>query len=89
MTTPNGENLLREMAGAGPLSIRDVVRQVARDEKSLQRHAYALLKAEVIDHVNDGRTLFPYDEIRADFVLRTARFIELFIESWQKAAGKS
>jgi hypothetical protein len=32
----------------------------------------ALLKAGVIDRVDDGRILFPYDEVHVDFVLRAA-----------------
>lgn len=60
------------MTGAGPLSIRAVARQVGPDVKSVHGDVQALLKAGVLDHAEDGRILFPYDEIHVDFVLRAA-----------------
>ena len=60
------------MTGGGPLAIRDVARRVGRDVKSVHGDLQALLKAGVIDRVDDGRVLFPYDEVHVDFVLRAA-----------------
>lgn len=60
------------MTGAGPVAIREVARRVARDVKSVHGDVQALLKAGVVDRVEDGRMLFPYDEVRVDFVLRAA-----------------
>lgn len=70
--TPKRWELLRAMTGAGPLSIREVARRVARDVKSVHGDVQALLKAGALDHAEDGRILFPYDEIHVDFVLRAA-----------------
>jgi predicted transcriptional regulator len=60
------------MTGTGPLSIREVARRVGRDVKSVHGDVQALLKAGVLDHAEDGRILFPYDEIHVDFVLSAA-----------------
>ena len=70
--TPKRWGVLRAMTGGGPLAIRDVARRVGRDVKSVHGDLQALLKAGVIDRVDDGRILFPYDEVHVDFVLRAA-----------------
>ena len=70
--TPKRWELLRAMAGAGPLAIREVARLVGRDVKSVHGDVSALLKAGVIDRTEDGHIEFPYDEIHVDFVLRAA-----------------
>lgn len=64
--------LLRALAGAGPVAIREIARRVSRDVKSVHGDVQALLKAGVIDRTEDGRIVFPYDEIHVDFVLRAA-----------------
>jgi predicted transcriptional regulator len=70
--TPRRWDLLRAMAGAGPLAIRELARRVSRDVKSVHGDVSALLKAGVIDRTDDGHIEFPYDEIHVDFVLRAA-----------------
>ena len=70
--TPKRWELLRAMAGAGPLAIREVARRVRRDVKSVHGDVSALIKAGIIDRTEDGQIEFPYDEIRVDFVLRAA-----------------
>ena len=70
--TPKRWEVVRTMAGAGPLTIREVSRRVKRDVKSVHGDVQALLKAGVIDHAEDGRIVFPYDEIHVDFVVRAA-----------------
>jgi predicted transcriptional regulator len=70
--TPKRWEILRAMTGTGPLSIREVARRVGRDVKSVHGDVQALLKAGVLDHAEDGRILFPYDEIHVDFVLSAA-----------------
>jgi predicted transcriptional regulator len=70
--TPKRWELLRAMTGAGPLAIREIARRVRRDVKSVHGDVQALLKAGVLDHTEDGRILFPYDEIHVDFVLHAA-----------------
>ena len=69
---PKRWQILRAMTGSGPLAIREVARRVARDVKSVHGDVSALLKAGVLDRSEDGRVVFPYDELHVDFVLRAA-----------------
>ncbi len=70
--TPKRWEVLRAMTGAGPIAIREVARRVERDVKSVHTDVQALLRAGVLDRAEDGRIVFPYDEIHVDFVLRAA-----------------
>lgn len=70
--TPKRWEIVRALTGAGPLAIRAVARRVDRDVKSVHGDVHALLKAGVLDRADDGRVVFPYDEIRVDFVVRAA-----------------
>ena len=70
--TPKRWELMRAIAGAGPLAIREIARRTGRDVKSVHGDVSALLKAGVLDRTDDGRIEFPYDEIHVDFVLRAA-----------------
>jgi predicted transcriptional regulator len=70
--TPKRWEIVRAMAGAGPLAIREVARRVERDVKSVHGDVQALLKSGVLDRADDGRIVFPYDEIHVDFVVRAA-----------------
>ena len=69
---PKRWQILQAMTGAGPLAIREVARRVERDVKSVHGDVQALLKAGVIDRAEDGRIVFPYDEVHVDFVLSAA-----------------
>ncbi len=70
--TPKRWDIVRAMTGAGPLAIREVARRVERDVKSVHGDVQSLLKAGVLDRVEDGRIVFPYDEVHVDFVVRAA-----------------
>ena len=70
--TPKRWEILRTMAGAGPLAIREVARRVGRDVKSVHGDVQSLLKAGVLDRTEDGQIAFPYDQIHVDFVVRAA-----------------
>ena len=70
--TPKRLAVLRALTGAGPVAIREIARRVGRDVKSVHGDIQALLKAGVLDHADDGRIVFPYDEIHIDFVLHAA-----------------
>ena len=70
--TPKRWELLKTIAGAGPMSIREVSRRVNRDIKSVHGDVQALIKAGVIDRTDDGKILFNFDEIHVDFVVRAA-----------------
>jgi predicted transcriptional regulator len=70
--TPRRWEMLRVMAGSGPLAIRALARQVGRDVKTVHGDVQALLGAGVVDRTEDGRVVFPYDTVHVDFVLRAA-----------------
>ena len=64
--------ILRAMCGQGPLSIREIARRVSRDVKAVHSDVHALTLAGVLDKSEDGRTIFPYDAVHVDFMLRAA-----------------
>jgi predicted transcriptional regulator len=64
--------LLKAMCGAGPMSIREAARRVERDVKSVHSDITALLNAGVLDRVEDGRVIFPFDAVKVEFLLQAA-----------------
>jgi predicted transcriptional regulator len=69
---PNRVAIIRAMAGAGPLSIREVARRVGRDFKGVHTDVTALLANGILEKTEDGRVIFPYDNIRVEFDLPSA-----------------
>ena len=65
-------DLIRAMAGAGPLTIREAARRVNRDVKAVHGHVHALLNAGILHKTDDGLVVFPFDAIRVDVMLRAA-----------------
>lgn len=64
--------LLKAMCGAGPLSIREAARRVGRDVKAVHTDVTALLNARVLDRVEDGRVIFPFDSVKVESLLHAA-----------------
>ncbi len=64
--------LIRAMAGAGPLSIREVARRVDRDVKAVHGDVHALLNCGILQKTDSGFVVFPFDAIRVDVMLRAA-----------------
>jgi len=64
--------LLKAMAGQGPLTIREAARRLHRDVKAVHGDVQALLNAGVLDKTEDGRITFPFDAVRVEFTLRAA-----------------
>ena len=63
--------LLRAMAGCGPISIRDAARRAGRDVKAVHGDVVALIDAGLIER--DGQAVvFPYDAVHVDFTLTAA-----------------
>lgn len=71
LTTKRWE-LVRMMAGAGPLTIREAARRVSRDVKAVHGDIHALLNAGILQKTDNGRIVFPYDAIHVDVTLRAA-----------------
>jgi predicted transcriptional regulator len=62
--------LIRAMAGAGPLTIREAARRVSRDVKAVHGDVHALLNAGVLQKTERSLVVFPFDAIRVDVMLR-------------------
>jgi len=65
----NRRAILRIMAGAGPLGIREVARRVKRDVRAVHSDLTMLHRNGVIEKTAAGLMLLPYDVIRLDFTL--------------------
>jgi len=70
--TPKRWDIIRVMTGAGPLSIREVARCVARDVKAVHGDIKALILAGIITKTETGKIEFPYDRVHVDFELNAA-----------------
>lgn len=70
--TPLRWDILKIMAGAGPLALREIARRVERDVRGVHTDVHALLNAGLLDKDNDGKIVFPYDAVHVDFMLKAA-----------------
>ena len=64
--------LLKAMCGASPISIPETARRVERDVKAVHSDITALLNAGVLDRVEDGRVIFPFEAVKVEFLLHAA-----------------
>jgi len=64
--------LLKAMAGAGSMTLREVARRVKRDVKAVHGDIHALLAAGILQKNEEGKIEFPYDAVHVDFMLETA-----------------
>ena len=64
--------VLKAMAGQGPLTIREVARRVGRDVKAVHGDVHALIDAGLLTRTEANRVAFPFDAIRVEFTLRAA-----------------
>lgn len=64
--------VLKAMAGQGPLTIREVARRVDRDVKAVHGDVHALINAGLLERTKTNRVAFPFDAIRVEFTLRAA-----------------
>ena len=65
-------DLLKALAGQGPITLREVASRVHRDVKGVHTDVHALLDVGVLRRTDDGRIEFPYDTVHVDFTLRAA-----------------
>ncbi len=65
-------DLLKIMAGAGPMTIREAARRAGRDVKAVHSDIHALLKAGILVKTDDGKIIFPFDAVHVDFMLNVA-----------------
>jgi len=64
--------VLKAMAGQGPLTIREVARRVERDVKAVNGDVHALLAAGLLERTDKNQVSFPFEAIRGGFTLRAA-----------------
>jgi predicted transcriptional regulator len=64
--------ILKAMAGQGPLTIREVARRIERDVKAVHSDVHALLDAGLLERTENNQVAFPFDAIRVAFTLRAA-----------------
>src|SRR3546814_5978098 len=62
-------DLLKAMAGAGPLGVREIARLVERDVKGVHTDLTALCKTGIVERVDDAKYQFPYDALHIDFTV--------------------
>ena len=64
--------LLKALAGAGSMAIREAARRVGRNVKAVHRDIHALLNTGLLNKTEDGKIVFPYDAIHVDFPIKAA-----------------
>jgi predicted transcriptional regulator len=60
------------MCGAGPISIREAARRVDRDVKAVHGDVTALLAAGVLNRIDGGAIVFPFEAVKVEFLLQAA-----------------
>lgn len=69
---PKRLEIVRVMAGQGPLAIPEIARRVGRDFKGVHSDVDALLNSGVIDKASSGGVEFPYDRLHFEFEIEAA-----------------
>jgi len=64
--------LIRVLAGAGAVTIREAARRANRDVKAVHGDVQVLLNAGILQKTANGLIIFPFDAIRVDVMLRAA-----------------
>ena len=70
--TPRRWELVRAMAGKGPMSQRAAARLVKRDVKNIHADVQALLKYGILEKSERGDIVSPYDAVHVDFMIEAA-----------------
>jgi predicted transcriptional regulator len=70
--TGNRFAILKALAGAGPLGVRELARRVGRDVRAVHADAQRLVAIGLIDKAADGKLLFPYDGVHIELGWRVA-----------------
>jgi predicted transcriptional regulator len=65
-------DLLKVMAGAGALTIRETARRAGRDVKAVHGDVQSLLKVGILEKTAEGKVFFPFDAVHVDFMLNVA-----------------
>jgi predicted transcriptional regulator len=68
---PHRMALVRELTGAGVVSIREVARRLNRDVRAVHSDVTALINAGLLNRTEEGIE-FPYEAVHVDFILKAA-----------------
>jgi predicted transcriptional regulator len=69
--TPKRWELLKALAGVGPVSIREAARRAGRDVKAVHGDVQAMLGCGLLRKAQAGIE-FPYEAVHVDFMLKAA-----------------
>jgi predicted transcriptional regulator len=70
--SPRRFDMVEVMAGAGPLSIREIARRMSRDVKAVHSDVHFFLEKRILHRTADGKVEFPYDAVHVDFTITKA-----------------
>jgi predicted transcriptional regulator len=70
--TPRRWELIRAMAGQGPMSLRAAARLTGHDVKTIHGDVHALLQAGILEKTDAGQIVFPYDAAHVEFTITKA-----------------
>ena len=70
--TPKRWELIECLQNTGPLGVRALARALGRDVKRVHGDASAMVEIGMVEKTDDGKLVVPFDEIRADFVMKSA-----------------
>ena len=70
--TPKRWELIECLQGTGPLGVRALARALGRDVKRVHEDASAMIEVGMVEKTAEGKLVVPFDQIRADFVMKSA-----------------
>jgi predicted transcriptional regulator len=70
--TPKRWELIERLQHTGPIGVRALARELERDVRRVHDDATAMIEYGLVEITPDGKLCVPFDEIRADFVLKPA-----------------
>lgn len=70
--TPKRWDLLKTLAGAEAMTIRELARRLGRDVRAVHADTHALLNCGILTKTPDGKIEFPYDAVHVDFTMTKA-----------------
>lgn len=70
--TPKRWELIECLQKTGPIGVRALARSLNRDVKRVHDDTTAMIEVGLVEKMPDGKLMVPFDEIRADFVMRSA-----------------
>lgn len=70
--TPKRWELIECLQQTGSLGVRALARALGRDVKRVHDDASAMIEVGMVEKTAEGKLCVPFDEIRADFVMKSA-----------------